>query len=284
MRANALDKLLRNPLYMGVLRYNGRTFTGAHTPLVSPALFDKVQAAFKPNKINTHHRYVFLLRDFMFCDECGCKITAETHKGHAYYHCTNKKRICTQRCFMREEPLVEQVSAILARIEIGPDILAALVEDAKSLDAELDSELDAERKRLSRAISAVTGKLSVLTDKLVSGVLDDDLYKENAAKLKSERQAFELALHALDSRPETTTSLVAQLAGTASAAHIRFDQGDVESRREILAMVCSNLMVRDGRMVSYQWKSSFDVLEMDDEGALLNEWWAVGGSNPGPWD
>ncbi|MDR3686103.1 MAG: recombinase family protein [Coriobacteriia bacterium] len=280
VRSNTLNMLLRNPFYMGVLRYGGETFTGSQTPLVSPALFEKVQAAFKPNKINTRHKHVFLLRDFMFCDECGCKITAENHKGHAYYHCTNKKRVCKQRGFMREEPLVEQVSAILVRISIGPEVLAALVEDALALDRELDGELDSERTRLSRAISAANGKLSVLTEKLVSGVLDDDLYKENAAKLKSERQAFELALHALDSRPESTTSLVAQLAGAASVAHIRFDQGDIDSRREILAMVCSNLMVRDGNIVSYQWKSPFDVLEMDDEGALLNKWWSLGGSNP----
>ncbi len=280
VRSNTLDRLLRNPFYMGVISYNGESFTGAHEPLVSPALFDKVQAAFKPNKIKNAHKHVFLLRDFMFCDECGCKITAETHKGHAYYHCTNRKRICTQKGYLREEPLVEQVSAILSRIAIGPEILAALVKDAQALDAELDGELQAERTRLSRAISATTSKLSVLTDKLASGVLDDDLYKEKAAELKSQRTGFELALHALESREHSTSSLVEQLAGAASHAVIRFDQGDIDKRREVLAMVCSNLMVRDGHIVSYQWKSPFEVLEMDDEGALLNKWWSLGGSNP----
>jgi site-specific DNA recombinase len=224
---------------MGVIRQNGESFTGAHEPLVSPALFDKVQDTFRPNKLKTRRKHTFLLRDFMFCDECGCKITAEVHKGHAYYHCTNRKRICTQKGFMREKPLVEQISAILTRIAIGPEIRAALVEDAAALDQELDGERQAERTRSSRDISATTGKLSVLTDKLASGVLDDDLYKESAAKLKSERRAFELALHALESRADSTSSLVAQLAGAASHAHITFDQGDIDTRREVLSIVCS---------------------------------------------
>ena len=34
-------------------------------------------------------------------------------------------------------------------------------------------------------------------------------------------------------------------------------------------------MARDSNIVSYQWKSPFDVLEMDEEGALLAKWWAV---------
>jgi len=280
IRSNTLDRLLRNPFYMGVISYNGESFTGAHNPLISPALFEKVQASFKPNKINKRHKHTFLLRDFMFCDECGCKITAEKHKGHAYYHCTNKKGICAQKGFMREEPLVEQVSDILARIAIGPDILAALVEDAMLLDQELDGERQAERERLSRAVAASTAKLSVLTDKLASGVLDDDLYREKASELKSERTGFELALHALESRCATTSSLVAELAGAASRAVITFDQGNMGTRRSMLALVCSNLMVRDGNIVSYQWKSPFNVLEIDAEGALLNKWWSQGGSNP----
>jgi len=64
IRSNTLDRILRNPFYMGVITYGGESFTGAHEPLVSPALFDRVQSSFKPNKINTRHKHVFLLRDF----------------------------------------------------------------------------------------------------------------------------------------------------------------------------------------------------------------------------
>jgi hypothetical protein len=34
VRSNTLDRLLRNPFYMGVITYGGESFTGAHAPLV----------------------------------------------------------------------------------------------------------------------------------------------------------------------------------------------------------------------------------------------------------
>lgn len=79
---------------------------------------------------------------------------------------------------------------------------------------------------------------------------------------------------------QSTSALVAALAGTASSASLRFDGAEMDTRREVLATVCSNLMVRDGNIVSYQWKRPFDVLEMDSKGAIMSEWWSQGGSNP----
>ena len=54
----------------------------------------------------------------------------------------------------------------------------------------------------------------------------------------------------------------------------------MDSKRQVLATVVSNLLVRDGHIVSYQWKRPFEVLEMDPEGAFIADWWSLGGSNP----
>jgi hypothetical protein len=72
----------------------------------------------------------------------------------------------------------------LSHIEIGPAVLAALAGDAEALDKELGGEIERERLRFKRAIVASTNKLSMLTDKLASGVLDDDIYREKTAELK----------------------------------------------------------------------------------------------------
>gem|GEM_PF-6853766 len=45
--------------------------------------------------------------------------------------------------------------------------------------------------------------------------------------------------------------------------------------RSPISATSLNLAVRDGNIVSYQWKRPFDVLEMDTSGALLNPWWAM---------
>jgi len=77
---SALDKVLKNPVYCGVIRWKGALFPGAHEPLISSELFDEVQAAFAPNRRkNNPQKRSYVLRDFLFCSECGAKITAGTH-------------------------------------------------------------------------------------------------------------------------------------------------------------------------------------------------------------
>ena len=135
--ASSLHWLLRNPAYCGIVRYKENLYQGKHEPLISVELFEKVQKVFEPNRNgNKEQTHLFALRDFLYCAECGCKITAEKQKGYVYYRCTHGKgrELCTDRAYTREEKLLEQVERILATIEIGPDILEALVEESRQLD------------------------------------------------------------------------------------------------------------------------------------------------------
>lgn len=43
MHASALRGILTNPFYIGFIRYQGQLHRGNHQPLVSPALFERVQ-------------------------------------------------------------------------------------------------------------------------------------------------------------------------------------------------------------------------------------------------
>ena len=51
----------------------------------------------------------FVFHGFIRCAECGYLITAETQKGHNYYHCTKRKIKCSQK-YVREENLAEQIN------------------------------------------------------------------------------------------------------------------------------------------------------------------------------
>jgi site-specific DNA recombinase len=86
---NGLSTLLNNPFYAGVVRIRrtGETFAGTHEPLVSLALFDRVQAVLK-GKTNTRVRsHEFLFRRILKCKLCGYHLIGEIQKGHVYYRC-----------------------------------------------------------------------------------------------------------------------------------------------------------------------------------------------------
>ena len=49
----------------------------------------------------------------------------------------------------------------------------------------------------------------------------------------------------------------------------------MKEQREVLATVLLNATLRDQEIVDYQLKSPFDVLQMDANGALIHEKWAI---------
>ena len=124
------------------------------------SLFERVQQQVVRNRNgNKQQRHEFLLRDFLTCHECGCKMTAQLTKGHVYYRCTHGKGkdSCGQRGCVREEKLIPQVSELLARIAVKPHHVAALIGEAERLDSELVHEGDKQKAAL-RGVSWTPSK------------------------------------------------------------------------------------------------------------------------------
>jgi site-specific DNA recombinase len=275
---SVMHKMLRNPVYCGLLPMEGKLYQGAHVPLVGVGLFERVQAAFEPNRNgNKQHKHEFLLRDFLTCADCGCKITAQRTKGHVYYRCTHGKgkENCSQRGTVREEVLVPQIADVLERIAVKPHHVEALMREAEDLDRDLAGASKQQEATLRREVEAVEHRASVLADKLLDGTVSDTVYREKARSLDTEANAFKLRLAALEQAPLETTPLVKALTDAAAGARVAFENGSTDVAREVLALTLANLSIANGEIVSYQWKRPLEVLELDSEGALQSTWWAM---------
>lgn len=72
----ALDQILRNPTYSGVIRFNDQRFKGEHEALVDEALFNKVQAVRRDRSHGASKlTRVFLLKGLIRCSACGSWMT-----------------------------------------------------------------------------------------------------------------------------------------------------------------------------------------------------------------
>jgi DNA invertase Pin-like site-specific DNA recombinase len=95
----SLEKILKNPLYYGYFRWDGRLHQGIHEPLISRELFDATQAAFRRHNKPRKQKHTFAYVGVVTCGYCGCAITAEQHvkksgRRHVYYRCTDFKGKC----------------------------------------------------------------------------------------------------------------------------------------------------------------------------------------------
>jgi DNA invertase Pin-like site-specific DNA recombinase len=128
-----LPQLLANPFYIGLFRFAGETHEGSHQPIVSKALFDEVQNVMaRRGRPHKPRRNPLPYLGFIQCGECGASITGERQKGHHYYRCTRKLGPCSQKRFIREEALTDELRAITASVSVpaerGADMLAQVRE------------------------------------------------------------------------------------------------------------------------------------------------------------
>src|SRR3989338_2522858 len=112
-----IHSLLRDPFYIGKLRWNGEIYQGKHEPLISKELFDKVQAMLKSKTTPKYRKHLFLFKGLIKCAECSKSITWETAKGHNYGHC-NHYHNCSQKTWAKEPEVEEQLLGGLDDLKI----------------------------------------------------------------------------------------------------------------------------------------------------------------------
>src|SRR3989339_2141049 len=115
------QKLLKNPIYTGLMLYNGEIHEGKHEPIITKKLFDSVQEVMmRKSKPHSKGLKPFLYRGFFRCGECGCFITTETQKGHNYLRCTKRKNPCSQK-YTREEIITSEIQKEIKKVSLPLD-------------------------------------------------------------------------------------------------------------------------------------------------------------------
>lgn len=110
-----LERLLKNPFYMGQFYWEGKIYQGTHTPLVSRELFYRTQDVFQGRNKPRYQTHDFPYRGLLVCAYDNCKVTAEIKKGkYVYYRCTQFRGKC-ELPYIREEQLGDRLEGILPR-------------------------------------------------------------------------------------------------------------------------------------------------------------------------
>lgn len=183
-----IHNALQKTFYHGVMEWAGEFYKGNHKPLVSQKLFlkcEEVRLGYNKPKQQKEKKLHFSMRGIFKCELCGCSVTAEKQKGISYYHCTNGKGICDQKKkFIREDKLEKALIEKLKENKIS-DTLIELLYDA-SLERFHNENLTkkSNKKRLQAELEALRDKESLLTDKLLEGVLSNDIYTKKSKELK----------------------------------------------------------------------------------------------------
>lgn len=128
---SSVQLTLSRPFYYGMFEYprkSGNWYKGAHKPLVSKELFDKVQLAMKSRKRQTRiYRKDFAYTHLIKCGLCGSSVTAEEKfkalkdgslARYVYYGCDRVKDPHCKLRYIREEDLIKQLCEVVDQLSI----------------------------------------------------------------------------------------------------------------------------------------------------------------------
>ncbi len=103
-----IHMMLQDPFYIGKMRYRDRDWQGAHQPIVSEELFDKVQRRMKRKLKGTgavvYQKHNHKFRWMAKCMSCQKRLSWEVQKARIYGYC-KRNGLCTSRASMREADL-----------------------------------------------------------------------------------------------------------------------------------------------------------------------------------
>ena len=252
------QKLLKNPIYTGLMRYNGEIFEGKHEPIISKKLFDSVQEVMmRKSKPKSRGLKPFLYRGFFRCGECGCFITTETQKGHNYLRCTKRKNPCSQK-YTREEIITSEIQKEIKKVSLPEDWASwMLAENRKDMESEAQSStLFADSTKAE--ISLLDSKIEKLMNAYLESALSLEEYRNTKNALVASKQLLKEKLSAFEQKANNRFELTEKF--------LKFNmelanEGINEEKLHLFKKVGSNFLIKD-RTVLFEprgaWKTLLD--------------------------
>jgi DNA invertase Pin-like site-specific DNA recombinase len=257
LRLQEIHRVIRNPFYAGVIRSTRfGVFQGAHKPLVTRALYDRVQAVLAGKFVRRTKRFAFLFRRLLHCSSCDRSLIGSERKGFVYYRCSNP--VCPTTS-VREDRVDDVLREALHRITLTPQEATLLEEDLVANSGNEIAVRDAQRASLTSAIAAANARSSRLTDLLIDGTIDSGVHKEKHAELMAERQRLMQELAALEAGGIATPAKARLIVELARRAEILYESADPAQKRRLLEIVMSNCVVT-GKTPEFSFHEPFATI------------------------
>ncbi len=273
-----LERLLKNPFYVGQFFWEDTLFRGTHTPLVSVDLFEQVQRVFRGRNKPRYGTHDFPYRGLLTCAYDDCKVTAEIKKGkYTYYRCTQFRGKCALPYF-REEELGDRLAKILVDIHIPDGVLAQLQASLLS-DKGREEEIQEQQEQFfEQGLTMVRRRLDQAYQDKLDGKISEDLWGRKSAEWQIEEQQILASIRSLKAAKPERLLDAARILELANKACFLYVKQPPAEKAKLLKMVLSNCAI-DAVSIYPTYRKPFDLIfqRVKTEG-----WRARRDSNPRP--
>jgi site-specific DNA recombinase len=239
-----VQNILTDPYYVGINKFNGKTYPGAQERIIPEELFERVQQKMHKGRPRQFAKHNSPLQGLIRCQDCGSVVTWQLQKGRYYGVCRRLTAECKQSKMLRQDTVEAQIMVELKKL-ICPSpavidwVVASIREQYKDSIEQRERMAEAQIKRIS------TMDDNLYEDKL-SGEITKERYEVKHEQFLKEKAEYQTQLDKLDvvmtSRLEQRVSI---LELSQRAAEI-YASKSPEQKCLIISKLFANLTLRDG--------------------------------------
>jgi site-specific DNA recombinase len=170
-----LHKILMNPFYIGVNRFNGKEYPGAQETFIPKHVFKRVQEKLNRGTQRKYTKHYSPLQGVIRCDDCGSIVTWQLQKGHYYGVCRRLTAACKQGKMLREDKVEDMIVSELHRLVSPSPEVVQWVADA--MREQYGDHIE-ERERLVSSLQAQARRIATMDETLYDDKLSGDITKE----------------------------------------------------------------------------------------------------------
>ena len=252
---NGLTTLLNNPFYIGLMRVEktGEVFEGAHTPLITKRLFDRVQLVLSGKRIGKVRSHDFQFRRLVRCTGCGRSLIGELKKErYVYYRCHT--RGCVGAC-INERVIDAAIQAVLVSLQLGERDLKDIRDVAAKTLGNDGNERAQREAALRLSVAKCEERITRLTDAMIEGLIDKETFDLRKTEALKDKRGYRDEIEQLVSQPSFAEQALKNVE-LANMAHVSYEIGTVQEKREILDSLMSNFY-GSGKYPAFRLRSPF---------------------------
>ncbi|MBI5574145.1 MAG: SHOCT domain-containing protein [Elusimicrobia bacterium] len=284
MGRSTLYRIFTDSFYYGMYEYpkgSGNWHQGKHRHMITVLEYDRIQILLGRGGKPRPKSHFFTFSGMVRCGECGSTITSDEkiqvicskckfkfsakHKKicpkcntpieemkkpvilrYVYHSCSRgKKPTCSQKYWIREEMLEKQLVEILCRIEIPEEFHNWAMKHLRSENKEESAGRNNILANVKKQYTDCLKKIDGLIEMRANGEITEEEFARKKESLAKDKFRLQELFNDMDNRVDKWLDAAEQVFNFARNAKMRFETGDMETKRQILAALGSNLTLID---------------------------------------
>jgi len=262
---HGLEVVLHNSFYYGLMKWNGVSYRGKHEPIISKALFDRVQERFASRHRPNPRGLFFEFKGIgLKCGYCGCSIVAERQFANKdkdyyfYYHCSESKGKCQQTWF-REEELEKQFAEAIGQLQIDDQVIGLIKAALKKSHEDEEEFVKTELTRLQSEYSRNETKLHKVYEDKLEGVIDEGFFKSKYEAIQQRQIEIHAEIEGLRKRNSKYFEEGLEIFELMKNLKNQYVKADPAQKQRIMKILVSNWELKGVNTTIY-WNKPFDIL------------------------